>query len=66
MSFTISKEDVRVFNAVVDKNMPDYSNEPCFIKQAKEGDAFLSKVGLPPGVEKRNGFLVVVSPLDDK
>jgi hypothetical protein len=31
----------------VKKDMPDYSNDPCFVKKAERAEANLKKYGLP-------------------
>lgn len=38
----------------VKKDMPDYSNDPYFIKKAEKATAFLKKHGLPKALTKKD------------
>lgn len=37
----------------IDKNMPDYSKDPVFVKKNEEATAFLKKHGLPEKIAKK-------------
>lgn len=40
-------------NATVDPNMPDFSNDPYFVKKNEKAEANLKKWGLPDAIKNR-------------
>jgi hypothetical protein len=52
----MSKNKLKTFNTgniTVDKNMPDYTKDPYFVKKAEKAREFIDKHGLPDSITKK-------------